>query len=241
MRTRRDVPRGIDGVTPQWLTAALGADVTGVRAEQIAMDSGFSSLLYRLHMTGDDVPVDVDRETAAQCRRRAARWSCWAATDVSWRSTGTSPDMRRWQRRDVLRRANSRRNRVDFVLLLEDLPHWDNADHLAGLSMDRARTCIEHLAGLHAWSADRANAHVLETVSEHRHPDGRDLLVPAFAPGWQVYLENCASLGAGSARARSPSDFARARGGGAARVDRTRHAAPRRHPGRQPVLRRRRR
>ncbi len=41
---------------------------------------------------------------------------------------------------------------ADFVLLLEDLQHWDNADHLAGLSMDRARVCIDALAGLHAWS-----------------------------------------------------------------------------------------
>ena len=37
-----EIPSGIDGVTPQWLTAALdGATVTDVRAEQIAQDSGF--------------------------------------------------------------------------------------------------------------------------------------------------------------------------------------------------------
>jgi hypothetical protein len=35
---------------------------------------------------------------------------------------------------------------VDFVLLLEDLQAWENADHLAGLSMNRARLCIEQLA-----------------------------------------------------------------------------------------------
>ena len=47
------VPSGIDDVTPRWLTAALdGARSTDVRAEQIAQDSGFSSLLYRLHLDG---------------------------------------------------------------------------------------------------------------------------------------------------------------------------------------------
>ena len=39
------VPDGIDQLTPHWLTSELGCDVTDVRVEQIAMDSGFSSLL----------------------------------------------------------------------------------------------------------------------------------------------------------------------------------------------------
>ena len=49
-----EVPAGIDGVTPEWLTAALGATVTDLRVERIAQDSGFSSLLYRLHLSGAD-------------------------------------------------------------------------------------------------------------------------------------------------------------------------------------------
>ena len=76
---------------------------------------------------------------------------------------------------------------ADFVLLMEDLAHWDNADHLAGLSMDRARTCIDALAGLHAWSI--SNADVLEAFPSIDTPIARDLLVPAFGPGWQVYRE----------------------------------------------------
>jgi aminoglycoside/choline kinase family phosphotransferase len=78
---------------------------------------------------------------------------------------------------------------ADFVLLLEDLQSWDNADHLAGLSMDRARICIGALAGLHAWSSDAANSAVLEDFPSTDTPIARDLLVPAFAPGWQVYLD----------------------------------------------------
>jgi len=81
---------------------------------------------------------------------------------------------------------------ADFVLLLEDLAAWDNADHLAGLAMERARTCIGALAGLHAWSAKTANAPALEPFPSIDTPIARDLLLPAFAPGWQVYLDNCA-------------------------------------------------
>ena len=43
--------------------------------------------------------------------------------------------------------ARMAENSADFVLVLEDLRDWDNADHLAGLSLDRARCCIAQLAG----------------------------------------------------------------------------------------------
>ena len=85
---------------------------------------------------------------------------------------------------------------------------WDNADHLAGLSMDRARLCIEQLAGLHAWSANPANASALEKFPSIDTPIARDLLVPAFAPGWQVYLEQLRRLGSCRVLRTSPSDFA---------------------------------
>src|ERR1700757_1152785 len=50
--SRAEVPPSIDDVTAQWLTQVLGTDVTDVRAQQIAQESGFSSLLYRAHITG---------------------------------------------------------------------------------------------------------------------------------------------------------------------------------------------
>jgi thiamine kinase-like enzyme len=75
---------------------------------------------------------------------------------------------------------------ADFVLVMEDLCDWENADHLAGLSLDRARLCIEQLARLHAWST--RNTAVLEAFPSIDTPVMRELLVPAFGPGWQIYL-----------------------------------------------------
>lgn len=46
------VPSGIDELTPAWLTDVLHGTVTDVRPERIAQDTGFSALLYRLHLTG---------------------------------------------------------------------------------------------------------------------------------------------------------------------------------------------
>ncbi|MGZ8816859.1 MAG: phosphotransferase, partial [Mycobacterium sp.] len=153
------VPDGIDQLTPHWLTSELGVDVTDVRVEQIAMDSGFSSLLYRLHLTGDGVPSTLIAKLPAVSEARGAmellggyRRELAFYRNVAGRAPIATP------RAYVARMAE---DSVDFILLLEDLQAWDNADHLAGLSMKRARLCIEALAGLHAWSANPANASAL--------------------------------------------------------------------------------
>jgi len=72
---------------------------------------------------------------------------------------------------------------ADFVLVLEDKRDWDNADHLAGLSLDRARLCIEQLAGLHAWSSEGGNATVLEAFPSIDTPDGPRPACPRVRAG----------------------------------------------------------
>jgi aminoglycoside/choline kinase family phosphotransferase len=85
--------------------------------------------------------------------------------------------------------ARMAENSADFVLVLEDLRHWDNADHLAGLSLDRARCCIAQLAALHAWSTNPPYADVLEAFPSIDTPMTRDLLPAVFSAGWQIYRE----------------------------------------------------
>jgi aminoglycoside phosphotransferase (APT) family kinase protein len=189
------VPGGIDEVDPDWLTEALrvdagidGATVDDVRVEQIALDSGFSSLLYRLHLTGTAVPPTLIAKLPAVSEARGAmemlggyRRELAFYRDVAPRAPMHTP------RVYTARMAD---DGVDFVLLLEDLADWDNADHLAGLTMDRARTCIEQLAGLHAWSCGSAASEQFPSLDT---PIARDLLLPAFGPGWEVYRAHTAS------------------------------------------------
>ena len=144
------VPSGIDAVDPAWLTGALQATVTGVVAEQIAQDSGFSSLLYRLHLAGDGIPETMIAKLAAQSEARGAmellggyRRELTFYRDIAGRAPIGTPNVYAARIAD---------ESADFVLLLEDLQDWENADHLAGLSIERARLCIEQLAGLHTWS-----------------------------------------------------------------------------------------
>jgi Ecdysteroid kinase-like family len=186
------VPSGIADVTPQWLTGVLGADVTDVRCERIAQDSGFSSLLYRLHIAAStDAPSTVIAKLPAQSEARGAMEMLG----------GYRRELNFYQR--VARRApiqtpcvyaaRMAENSTDFVLVLEDLQTWENADHLAGLSMDQARMCIAQLAGLHAWSLDAANNAVVQKFPSLDTPIVRDLFLSAFAPGWQIYRDNCST------------------------------------------------
>lgn len=190
------VPRAIDEVTAGWLSDALAADrvsskpltINAIRAEQIAQDTGFSSLLYRVHLTGDPgVPSTVIVKLPAQSE---ARWAM---------------DMLGGYRRELsfyqyvaggapistphVYAARMVEESADFVLVLEDLRGWDNADHLAGLSMHRAQLCIEQLAGLHAWSITSADAAELDAFPSLDTPIVREILHPAFEFGWRVYRD----------------------------------------------------
>jgi aminoglycoside phosphotransferase (APT) family kinase protein len=188
------IPAGIDDVTPAWITEVFRADdsiagtVTDVRAEQIAQDSGFSSLLYRLHITGSDgLPSSVIVKLPAQSEARGAmemlggyKRELTFYQQVAGRAPLATPHVYAARIAD---------GSVDFALVMEDLQGWENADHLAGLSMRRAQICIEQLAGVHAWSVTH-EAEVPEDFPSIDTPIARDIFLPVFAMGWQVYCNN---------------------------------------------------
>jgi aminoglycoside phosphotransferase (APT) family kinase protein len=183
------VPSGIEGVTPQWLTAALdGATVTDVRVEQIALDSGFSSQLYRAHLSGEGVPnsVIVKLPAVSEAGDAMKMLGGYAREVAFYRHVaGRAP-----LGTPVVHAIRMDENTADFVLVLEDLQDWDNADHLAGLSLDRARCCTAELAGLHAWSTKPLNTDVLEAFPSIDTAMTRDLLPAAFSAGWQIYRDH---------------------------------------------------
>lgn len=182
------VPSSIDEITARWLTDALPADstVTSVQAQRIAEDTGFSARLYRVALRGDStlpasvivkLPADSEArggmELLGGYRRELAFYRHIApAAPISTPACHVA--------------------RIDgdtFVLVLEDLREWDNADHLAGLSIERTTLCIGALADLHAWSQRNPQADGLQDFPNIDNPLTRDLFLPAFTPGWQLYLE----------------------------------------------------
>ncbi|BBX17624.1 aminoglycoside phosphotransferase [Mycolicibacterium duvalii] len=192
-----EVPSGIGEVTAEWLTAALRSDsglsnalqVNEVRAQRIAADSGFSSLLYRLSLDGSpEVPATLIAKLPADSDARGAMdlLGGYRREVAFYREVATQAPMDT----PAVFSARMAAESADFVLLLEDLQTWENADHLAGLSLDRARVAIAQLAGLHAWSVQPANVTSLQSFPSLDAPVVRDLLLPAFGPGWQVYREH---------------------------------------------------
>jgi Ecdysteroid kinase-like family len=193
------IPAGIDEVTPQWLTSALRADpalpqditVTGLRAERIAQDTGFSSLLYRVHLDGSaGLPATVIVKLPAESLARGAMEMLGGyRKEVHFYETVAGYAPMSTPHCHVARVAV---DSADFVLVLEDLRDWDNADHLTGLSLEHTRLCLEQLAGLHAWSLNADDA-VLEGFPGLDTPIARDIFLPVFAPAWQVYLDKTAT------------------------------------------------
>jgi aminoglycoside phosphotransferase (APT) family kinase protein len=186
-----EVPSTVEELDATWLTRVLGATVTGVRAEQIAVGSGFSSLLYRLHLSGDvSVPGSVIVKLPAQSEARGAMDMMGGyARELAFyqQVAGRAP-----MGTPRVYAARMAADSTDFVLVLEDLKDWDNADHLAGLSLEQVRLCIAQLAGLHAWSTDPANSAALQGFPSLDTQMTREVFPAVFAQGWQVYCEHAA-------------------------------------------------
>jgi hypothetical protein len=134
------VPSSIDGVTPQWLTAALdGATVTDVHAEQIALDGGFSSRLYRAHLSGDGVPKSVIVKLPAESEAGDAMKM------LGGYASRVLP-IRRRERRSAPR-MSTRMARAPTSFWCWGLAGLGQRRSPRGLSLDRARCCIAQLAG----------------------------------------------------------------------------------------------
>ena len=187
------VPSTIDDVNAEWLTAVLRADETvrdGYRRSCRTDRTRQWVLITAVPASRDRGPrhaVESHRQVARRLRAgEAMRTLGGYAREIAFyrHVAGRAP-----MRTPHVYAARMAENSADFVLVLEDLRHWDNADHLAGLSLDRARCCIAQLAALHAWSTNPPYADVLEAFPSIDTPMTRDLLPAVFSAGWQIYRE----------------------------------------------------
>ena len=191
------VPSGIDDVTPEWLTEALRADdslpdtlgVSAVHVERIAEDSGFASLLYRVQLAGSpELPATVIVKLPGTPEARGAMEMLGGyrrELEFYQRVAGRAP-----MGTPHVHAARMVDGTTDFVLVLEDLQSWENADHLAGLSMERARIAVADLAALHGWSMNPANSLPAGVFPGLDTPAVRDVFFPVFGLAWPIYLEH---------------------------------------------------
>lgn len=143
------IPAGIDGITPEWLAAATGWDITAVSVEQIGVGVGVSSAVYRATLTSTTGPKSVIVKLAA--------------LDPAAQFTSTVLSM---YRREVLffeklgsespvRVPNSFYGEVNedgsqFVVVMEDLAGNRICDQVSGMAIEDAERAIDSLAAWHA-------------------------------------------------------------------------------------------
>jgi hypothetical protein len=197
MSSTGSLPRAVEDLDAAWLTSALRADgtigadaeIAGVRPERIAVATGFSSELYRLHLTGaGGVPASVVAKlpTTTAVREAMDMIGGYAREIAFYGQVAGRAPLRTPRAHVALMAADS----TDFVLVLEDLGSWENGDHYAGLPLDRARGCIAQLAGLHAWSTDTENAAIAEAFPSLDTPIARQAFPALFAKGWRIYRDH---------------------------------------------------
>jgi len=170
------------------VTAVLdGGTVTDIRSERIAEGTGFSALLYRLHLVGEGVPSSVIVKLPAQSEARGAMELLGGyQRELSFyrHVAGRAPiqTLHVYVARMV-------KGSADFVLVLEDLRDWETPTISLGCrwigrgcassnSRDCTRGRVKEGMPL-CWKRSRAST----------PPMARDLLVPAFGPGWDIYLD----------------------------------------------------
>ncbi|MCK9247758.1 MAG: ecdysteroid 22-kinase family protein [Solirubrobacteraceae bacterium] len=190
------LPTTIEDLDAPWLTAVLRADgvigsdvaVRAVRAERIALDTGFSSELHRLSLDGDPgVPASVVAKlpTGTVVRQAMDMVGGYAREVAFYRDVAGRAPLRT-PRAHAARIAE---DSSDFVLVLEDLGDWRVGNHFEGLSLADARRCVAELAGLHAWSVTPDAAATVSAFPSLDSPAARQAFPALFAEGWAVYRQ----------------------------------------------------
>jgi hypothetical protein len=179
------VPQSIDEVTPAWISAATGWNVTDLQTEQIGIGIGVSSAVYKARLTGEGCPSSIVIKQPA--------------LDPAAVFTST---MLRMYIREVryfttlaplspLRSPAFYYGQVDeetsnFILLIEDLSGLRVVDQNLGMSLEDAGRAVDAVARMHAkwWgTADQLAAE--GTTVSLADPIYPAVLPLVFGEGWE--------------------------------------------------------
>ncbi|MEW2352236.1 aminoglycoside phosphotransferase family protein [Spirillospora sp. NPDC029432] len=136
---------GPTGLTPEWLSEALGAPVTAVAYEKVG--SGQIGACYRLRLDGGaGVPRTLVAKLAAEdTGARAFLAPAYRAEVSFYRDVAATVAVRTPR----CHYGAATDDHTGFVLLLDDLHPAEQGDQLAGCTPARAADAVTNLAGLH--------------------------------------------------------------------------------------------
>lgn len=153
-------------LTPEWLSAALGTEVSAVQAQQVG--TGQMGQSWRLSVSYADTATDLPTSFVAKMaggdpETRTLIADGYRSEELWYTSLGSTVDIaipRCWY-------ATITDDAVSFVLLLDDLAPAEPGAQIPGATVTQAHVALRELAGLHG---PRWGDPALLSIAELRPP-----------------------------------------------------------------------
>ncbi len=178
------IPDTIDDVTAEWVSDATGLNVASIKHEIIGVGVGVSSAVYRLHLSGDNVPDTLVLKLKA----------------LDEAAVFTSSTLRLYQREvrffdELAGRSPIQVPRgyggalsdegTSYYLLMEDMGGHRAVDQNEGMEIDDAARAVDALARWHAQFWGDAERFVANGAALSLGDDIYHAVLPAvFGEGW---------------------------------------------------------
>lgn len=181
--TSGDIPVTLDEITPAWLSATLGVEVTDARSEPIG--TGQMALCYRLYLTGADELPDtiVVKLPNPDPAMRELVAGVYRNESTFYRDIASTVDVRTPACYSVDFRDDGR-----FYLLLEDMSRATQGDQIGGCTPEELYGVVRNLAGLHGprW-CDRSLVDIPGMVLNG--PDDVEIMREFVPPSVEQFIE----------------------------------------------------
>lgn len=181
------------GVTAEWLSDVLDAEVRECRVEQICIGVGLLGRIYRAHLGGVGVPESVVIKLPTLDPQ--------ARTDVCENLEFYRREVRFYQEIGCENPLPPARpyfagfdeSTQDFILVLEDLGRLRSVDQTAGCSQADAETVVDAIAGHHAHWWENPRLAALPWLKTYTEPPFPDVLAANFRAAWPLFLDRIGS------------------------------------------------
>jgi len=186
------VPRTPDDLTPAWLSAALGAEVTAVTATDIGAGSGLFGVVLRLELTHDGNAPDsliAKLPTTAEANLIVGNALGIYEREVRFYAelAGSVP----------IRVPECYFGRIDdtgSILLLEDIRDLQVGDQVAGITEREAERIVDALAALHATFWEHQDLESMTWLPKLDAPVYAATVPGIFHTSWPTLRENFAHI-----------------------------------------------
>ena len=179
------IPNSIDEVTAEWMSAATGWQVTGIRNEIIGVGVGVASAVYRSHLSGSGCPNSVIvkmpaldpnaafTSTVLRMYIREVKFFKTLAKDMPFRVS-----------KSYFGEVNEETSQ--FAMVVEDLGNLRLVDQVRGMQIDDARRAVDGIATMHARWWGKADALAADGTTISLGDPIYPAVVPmVFAEGWE--------------------------------------------------------